>query len=398
MNPSRAWRGVLAATALCAVGLAAAAAPPDAVEAPKPPLAPGVLPGVADPFAIPVDLTKRPDPDGFERAEAERRREARLKQWQERAMRGEQQFREASRFTANPEEDAGTFRFDLRLVQAVDSSRAKGKFTQYVNTRDGSVALFEPDLVIRALGGQPLPGVALHFVLLRPGSSALLCGRHKDFGDLCASADGLATPDFAVVQMLHALSGWLESVPRTPQILPVTPAAVRPDADAVAARGKFPNGQVVTVWREARASRIPTHVPWLGFGAGLYKDYDASRNRVAQVVVAEGADLNGGQIAFKLLELAPAERSFDTRPYGIVTAFGAKGLEDANRLGGELMAEGMRRAREIEEALRACPKGQAGKACRRQYRMEMDELNRSSREQALDWARRQGLPVDTAPR
>jgi hypothetical protein len=408
---------------------------PNPFVPPKPPLPEGELPGTADPFHVPDQLGDKPaDPDGFERDRARREREARLKRWQELAARGDRAFRAASDFPANPDQNAGLFRFDLRLVEYVDGSRAKGEFTQYVNTRDGSVALFDPEDAILAMNGEVLPDVTLEFVLLRPGGNALACGVHKQFGKGCIDAGGARKVATGHLQLLNAMQDWLDSTARTAQTLPPTSAYTQPDADAQPLRGKFVGGQAMTLWREPGTSRIATHIPWLGFGAGLYKDYDARRNRVAQVAVFEGADLHGGNLAFKLLDVAREQRSFDTRRYPQITAFSADGRASAAavsaRLGGNMVQRQMqfqaaiaecerqaaaadcylsansaligsmqdedslmRRAIELEAQLRACPQGDAGRDCRRLYRDKIKATNEDARDTALEWARSHGLPV-----
>ena len=304
----------------------------------------------------------------------------------------EQGFLADSDFPPNTDEDAGLYRFDLRMVQYVDSGRAKGKFTQYVNSRDGSVALLEPEAVIRALGGQPIPDVVIEFLLLRPGASGLACGRHKEIGNGCIAFGGQMSVGMGQLERFDGLYAWLESVAGVPQRKPGVGSGARPDADTGFVRGRLPRGDYMSLWRESDPSRIPTNAPWLGFGAGLYKDYQARQNRVAQVVVWEGADLNRGDVAFKLLELAPDQRSFDTRSYPLVTTFSAKGISSANELGMKMMTETMAKAKEYDTALRACPKGSAGRACREKYRGLQKELNESARDEAFRWALEHGLP------
>jgi hypothetical protein len=308
------------------------------------------------------------------------------------ASSGDRRFQSGSRFTPNPVEDVGEFRFDLRLDQFVDSSRAKGKFTQYVNTADGTVAVFNPDQTILNLGGQPLPNVTIHFLLMRPGGTWLVCGRHKDFGNACAKTGGAISTATGQVTQLHAMQGWFESLGRVAQTPPATTPATQPDAAARAMRGKFPGGQTLTLWRSPNPSGITTHIPWLGFGAGLYKDYPASQNRIAQVVAVEGSDFNGGNLLFKLLNYAPETRTFSTSGYRQVTAFSSKGLSEATSTGQQLMQEIPVKMAEIERALQSCPKGSAGSLCRERYRAERKALEQEVRDQIRNWSERHGLP------
>lgn len=358
-------------------------------------------PGWIDPFQIPHDLASKPrlpagvlpgwvDPDwaGYklppDAGAAER--EAIL-------ARRVALFNRDSPFPANPAGDSGLFRFDLQMVQFLDSARAKGRFTQYVNSRDGSVALFEPGQVLQALGGQPIPGVVPAFVLLRPGGNALVCGTHQQFGEACVKAGGeLSVADGLLLDYTGAM-GWFNSIDATPQSMPATGANTRPGALDRPLRGQRPDGGYMALWHDPMASRVHTQVPWLGFGAGLYKDYRARVNRVARVMVAEGADLNGGDVGFRLIGIQPADRSFDTSRYRMVTGFSAAGLDEARAIGTAMMAGSLEDARGIDAALRACPAGDAGRQCRRTQRERMRALQDDNAAQIRDWAQRHGMPV-----
>ena len=59
-----------------------------------------------------------------------------------------------------------------------------------------------------------------------------------------------------------------------------------------------------------------------------------------------------------------------------------------------LSVEAAGEARAIQDALDACPRGQAGRDCRAALRERKKALEQARRDQVLDWARRHGLPVD----
>lgn len=390
---------LLAACLLLASAPAFGHGVPDPFEIPKAPHGEG-LPGWVDPFLWPADLRKPPmptgelpgwvDPDwpGFKASpDATASERAAVRQ------RRLELFGRDSPFPANPSGDVGVFRFDLAMVQFLDSSRAKGKFTQYVNSRDGSVALTEPERMLQALGGRPIPQVALHFVLLRPGGNGLACGRHKAFGNACISAGGeLSVADGMLLDYTAAMS-WFNSIARTPQDMPPTPAGVRPGPLDRPLRGKLADGGHLSLWHDPVVSRVSTQVPWLGFGAGLFKDYRARTNRVARVVIAEGADLNGGDVGFRLVAVGATDYRFDTTPYRLVSAFETAAIDEAREIGLSFMGETTERAQEIDAALRACEPGEAGRLCRAKYRRQMQELNEAAHQQVREWAQRHGLPV-----
>jgi hypothetical protein len=107
----------------------------------------------------------------------------------------------------------------------------------------------------------------------------------------------------------------------------------------------------------------------------------------------ESASLRGGPVQLDLISMSQRVRRIDTTGYRVVTAFTGAALDEANAIGAS-QVDFIGQARRIEEALAACPRGRAGSECRDRYRREMKELNERFRDQALDFGRRHGLPVD----
>ena len=295
-------------------------------------------------------------------------------------------FRAGSDFPANPAADLGAFAFDWRIVQRVESSDARGEFAHYANSADGS-QLFEAADLATLLGGREFPGVELHFILRKGNDDVLACGSHVDLGLACMKTGDELDGAFAWLRDMSGVTAFLDSIPSTPQTL-----GPGPGDGARGVRGQVSDG-FLQVWVRPGASPVSTHVPWLGLGNGVFKDTRARINRQTVRVRHESASRDGGPVQLDLVAMAPRVRRIDNSGYRLVTAFTGAALDEANAIGASSV-DFVGQARRIEEARAACPRGRAGSECRDRYRREMKELNERFRDQALDFGRRHGLPVD----
>jgi hypothetical protein len=311
---------------------------------------------------------------------------AELERLAERRRQAEATFNADSRFPRNPESERGLYRFDLRLLQLVDSSRGLDRITYFANTADGS--LLFPDW---AMQGLLPPGTygdgELHFVIRQADGDVLACGRHPDFGEACLMLGENLGSAFAWLRDMSLHRQFLDSIPRTPQTLGEGPGG---NVQGVRGRG---DGIHLQMWVSRNPSTIATQVPVLGAGVGVMKDHRIRANRIVHRTRWEGGDLDGGDLVIDLIEMEPALMERDTSRYHFVTAFTAEGLAEAMAIG-QQAPELMAQARAIAEALAACPQGRAGSDCRKFHRERMKALNEGLRDQALDFGRRHGLPVD----
>jgi hypothetical protein len=359
------------------------------------------LPGWVDPFELPPKAPGDPDaafepvapPKGpagtgpaFERPAI--RPPTPEEQAAAEAARREREaaFRAGSEFPPNPAADLGAHAFDWRIVQRIDSEDARGEFAHYVNSADGS-QLFEAADLATLLGGREFPGVELHFILRKGNDDVLACGSHVDLGLACMKTGDELDGAFAWLRDMSGVTAFLDSIPGTPQTL-----GPGPGDGARGVRGQVSDG-FLQVWVRPGPSPIATHVPWLGLGNGVLKDTRARINRQTVRVRHESASLRGGPVQLDLISMSQRVRRIDTTGYRVVTAFTGAALDEANAIGAS-QVDFIGQARRIEEALAACPRGRAGSECRDRYRREMKELNERFRDQALDFGRRHGLPVD----
>lgn len=294
-------------------------------------------------------------------------------------------FTANSPFPPNPESELGVYRFDLRLRQLVDSSRGLDRITYFANTADGS--LLFPNWSIEGLLPPGSFGEGeLHFVIRQADGDVMACGQHPDFGDACVLLGENLGSGFAWLRDMTLLRQFLDSIPRVPQTL-----GEGPGGNVQGIRGKG-DDVFVQMWVSRRASTLATQVPFLGAGVGVIKDFRTRANRVVWRTRWEGGDLDGGDLVIDLIEMESARMERDTSLYRFITAFTAEGLAEAMAIGGQA-DDVMAQARAIEEALAACPAGRAGIDCRKFHRERMKALNEGMRDQALDFARRHGLPV-----
>lgn len=295
-------------------------------------------------------------------------------------------FTANSPFPPNPESELGVYRFDLRLRQLVDSSRGLDRITYFANTADGS--LLFPNW---SLEGLMPPGTfgegELHFVIRQADGDVMACGKHPDIGDACLLLGENLGAGFGWLRDMTQHRRFLDTIPRVPQTL-----GEGPGGNVQGIRGKGED-IFLQMWVSRRASSLATQVPFLGAGVGVMKDFRIRANRVVWRTRWEGGDLDGGDLVIDLIEMEAARMERDTSLYRFVTAFTADGLAEAMAIGGQ-KDDFIGQARAIEEALAACPSGRAGSDCRKFHRDRMKALNERLRDQALDFGRRHGLPVD----
>lgn len=304
----------------------------------------------------------------------------------ERRRRAEATFTANSSFPANPESELGVYRFDLRLLQLVDSSRGLDRITYFANTADGS--LLFPNWTLEGLLPPGSFGDAeLHFVLRQADGDVIACGKHPEVGDACLQLGENLGPGFGWLRDMTQHRRFLDTIPRVPQTL-----GEGPGGNVQGIRGKGED-IFLQMWVSRNPSTVATQVPFLGAGVGVMKDFRIRANRTVHRTRWEGGDIDGGDLVIDLVEMAPARMERDTSLYRFVTAFTAEGLAEAMAIGAQT-PDFIGQARAIREALDACPAGRVGSDCRKFHRERMKALDQRMRDQALDFGRRHGLPVD----
>ncbi|MBB1061843.1 hypothetical protein [Marilutibacter spongiae] len=367
---------------------------------PKPSLPDGTLPGTADPFHVPdrlVDKPPRPadDPPGWQNpfdmpSDLVKPADLTAEAWQRRKRAREAAFGAESRFPANPQDDRGSFRFDWAIVHTVDSADLLADFEYHVNSADGS-ALVAGDAIRPLLGH--LPAAAdIDFLLRKANGDLLACGTHDRVGKACLKLGEDLPAAFAWLGHATRTGAFLSSIASTPQRL-----GSPPPGRARGARGRVDiDGEphYLQVWVAPGASPVATQVAWLGMGSGVLKDTRSRINREVRRVRYEGIDRDGGDVVVDTESIRPSVAARDTRDYRIVTAFGSSALAEATAIGAGMQEVAAREVQALDRALRECLPGDAGRACRRLYREKIKAANAASRDEALDWARQQGLTVD----
>ncbi|OYW36592.1 MAG: hypothetical protein B7Z42_11950, partial [Brevundimonas sp. 12-68-7] len=234
-----------------------------------------------------------------------------------------------------------------------------------------------------------IPQTTLHFGFKRPGGSSLVCGRHEQHGDACIQAGGILYQDPIV--SFHweqeAVMGFFESEVTTPQ------QALEGEgpSDHLPVTGMFGEHRA-TLWLSPRSSGIATQRPFLGLGVGLVKDYRTNTNRIVRQSRIEGAGRDGDDLFFRLVDVRPASRSFDTGRYGMVSAFGEDALRSAAAFPVQI-EEHQRRLRALEEGLDACGGAEVARNCRASHRERIRAERQAFEDQVRAWGRDRGLPV-----
>lgn len=364
------------------------ATPPDPF-APPPPAPPPPDPFVVPPIeAPPIEV---PPIRVIESGSPEARRLGERIEDPDARRRREEAWLRDSAFPANPDGVPGRYRFDLRLRQRVDSADGLVDMTCFANSRDASLLCPDWGLTGWTLGVTPAQGT-LEFVLRQADGDVLACGQHREFGPSCVQLGDELGPAFAWLRNMILLQGFLDSIADTPQVLGEPPERGAGAGGVQGVRGRTANG-FLQLWFDRQASPIATRMPWIGLGVGVLRDERARVVRTVRRARMEGADRDGGDIVLDLVELAPARLERDLAGYRVVTAFTARGLDEAMSLSAQLHAM-QREAVGIRAELDACPSGRDGRDCRDHHRARLRALEERTRALALGFGARHGLPVD----
>lgn len=259
-------------------------------------------------------------------------------------------FDHGSRIASNPNNREGRFRFDLEIMQTVVHQGSSFNLRLAVNSRDGSMALYNPVEFIRQWDESLLEAFRPDFIFLHTDGSGMVCGEHVEYGHI----------NIAVEEMISLnQDDWIISpsnivrVPADAESFPSDHRELRylkefyNRRSLTQMRSTLINGHTVTFWHDDSLSPVATRAPWLGLGVGLYKDPRTRVNRVAVHVRYGGYD-DLPSTVFELQHIHRKNQEFDTEGYKLVTGFMFSALEELN----EKMADIRRMAGQIEHLQR----------------------------------------------
>jgi len=302
-------------------------------------------------------------------------------------------FNAGSSFPANPTDGTGPFAFDLEMRVTLESDKASGPMTVYVNSHDGSMALANPHTSLWALGMPDVPDLQVHQVIVRAGQ-ALVCGSHPRYGQGCMvmGAKGFSSVMASLASEAEA-EAYFNSIRNVDQRnAPVDIASTRglPFVHGLAGDGAY-----MTLWFDPGQSTVATQHPFLGPGVGVVKDY---RNHTNRTVRHAFFDMNMADhspvswMSIHLDDLRRATHRIDTSRYRLITAFTSAKIDESKDISSWMQAEG-RRIRGLEREMAGCPDGAAGNDCRRQYRARITTAQDAMRARVLNFGRANGLPI-----
>lgn len=299
-------------------------------------------------------------------------------------------FGASSRFPANPASGNGSFAFDLQMRISIESDRASGDATVYVNSNDGSMAVADPHLTLWAFGAQDIPGLQVHQLILRRGE-LMACGRHPEYGDGCVPMGGAAAGAF---QMAVADARAFLVSPHM-----MDEAAARADLGDTQGLepivGSMRDGTLAAFWVEPGQSTVATQQPFLGPGVGVLKDYRVNRNRTVRIASFGFAEVESTHLRWmivRLRDLRSATHRLDNSRYPLVTAFTSEGIAEANDIGRWIMTQG-RQISALHRQMEGCLRGKEGDDCRAEYRAQIKRLEDEIHARAMGFGARHGLPT-----
>ena len=231
-------------------------------------------------------------------------------------------FTDLSNFTANPPIGNTVFNFDLEMRQSITTRDAQGDFSVYVNSKDGSMVITDPNFVRLATKGRYSPqGMEFRFFIIGAEGGNLLCGEDVTYGKLCIAPGEEAAEGSRYERDYLSVTTFFNDIANTPQDV-LTDVLISPTGapSLTQVRSQFGFSDFkTTLWYDKNPSPIKTEWPMLGYGVGLIKDYTTLTNRVIAHSVDEE---ESGNAAYHLHGIYPSTLSIDTRQYYIASHVG----------------------------------------------------------------------------
>lgn len=310
-------------------------------------------------------------------------------------------FDRQSSIAPNPRDRQGRFQFDLEIMQTVhrggeqvvldwEDVESNFEIRLAVNSRDGSMAIYEPMELMRQWNDALLEYFRPDFIFLHTDGTGFVCGEHVEYGPI----------NIAVEEMLQ-LDGddWIVSpannarIPATAEPVEVGNTqrrflgAIYNRANLAKLRGTLASGHSFTLWHDGTLSPVATQVPWLGMGVGLYKDPHARVNRVA-LQVRYGGDDGAPATVVQLRHIHRKHQQFDTEGYNLITAFLFSAIDQALDMRGKMEGLGFREGvlKDHLEALH--PEDSHGREI---IDRMLDDLDHEKKQQVQDFIQQHGL-------
>ncbi len=300
-------------------------------------------------------------------------------------------FEMPANINENPTETTGVFNFDYEIEQFFDVGGYSGNLRYKVNSNDNSMYIAGTDItespLFTSLRSHPmLQKYRIEFFIRNSKGDWMLFANHSEEGKLCIKAPtGLSFSDMIVDTHLKNLE-ILNSAKENSTSIADNNSPLEPY------RGTFTNdrGQqkAVTFWFAKEEAQIPTNVPLMGFGVGIFKNVLEKRQQFLAITEMEEG-------VIKLISLDKIDTwGINTKDYRIISF-------DYHLPSGQERVDNIvtwfKHQQEEMARLRAerknCPPHQAGSECRRILERQIKEIQQEIESKAQELNRNMTLPI-----
>lgn len=306
-------------------------------------------------------------------------------------------FEAESPISANPTVNTAEYGFDYKIVQNVDCATFSGQLSYFVNSKDGSMAFEKETLRQLIPNGAATAAFTPHFAIRKANGDMLICGQHRQWGNVGITMGKSEDPRFYWADIYWNQMQFLNNIAATPQNQTLPPGY--PWESTVSAyRSKVPTSdgreQFLKMYFSNFPSEIPTSVPLMGLGVGIFKNYRQYINQLLLYSVAEQIRIpDGGRadLTCRLLGLYKANAQFQPQGYRVTTFPTQQGLEASQQVSDYLMRQ-MQEIAHLQQQRKECDKGTDGKPCRERIDAEIRRLRNGMNSRVGDFKQQHKIP------
>lgn len=291
----------------------------------------------------------------------------------------------------NPTDLSGVYKFNFEIEQFFNVDGYTGTIRYKVNSNDNSIYMSGTDIVENPLfssvkNNPYLRPYTIEFLIRNSQSDVMLFLNHNEEGKLCLKAPtGLNFSDVLTDTYLKSLEVLNSAKDNS--------VVVDRDSPLEAYRGKYTlaeGGQKeVTFWFAKEEAQIPTGVPLMGFGVGVFKDVLEKKQKFLAITeMPEGV--------MKLIHLEKIEEwGVNTKNYKVIPFdyHLQSGMERANDIVSWLKGKQEEIAR-LREQRKNCPPHQQGSECRRNYEQRTKAIEKEIAERAKELSKTLMIPIN----
>ncbi|RQP14722.1 MAG: hypothetical protein EAS52_16950 [Parapedobacter sp.] len=323
-------------------------------------------------------------------------------------------FRMPSSFPANPTNNRDQYRFDFKVSQNIVTSLYTGDIVYYINSADGSMAFTaedNPALRERLAGIGGGGRGEFHFGIRKADGNLLICGRLEevegtkrrgmDMGKNKQIDDVWLETYLAHMQWLNDDGG----APPPPEMHGASAAMLElvEDTRVTGRRAKYfipeeGREQVLDLFFVDFPVPIATSVPFMGLGVGVFKNTNQNINQLVIFSAYRDVPFESGtaNLLFSLNTLHKAEAVFRPGEYVVMTAFNKTGQQDMQELlsGAGSIQEYRDRVLTLQQQLRECPDGSAGRDCRERIQQQLKALEREFEAKMQEFMEKHNVPKE----